>query len=135
MNIPQIISKHEGSETMTVIMNQRESIELDENGFLKNIHTWDQLTASSIAEREGVGPLSNEQMEIIEFMRSYYQKYNAFPILRAVCKNLHQPKECVNEQFIDPMKAWKIAGLPNPEIIATGAADEAGKIFRIIVGD
>jgi hypothetical protein len=31
-----------------------------------------------------------------------------------MCKNVHQPKNCVTEQFIDPVKAWKIAGLPNP---------------------
>lgn len=110
-------------------------IELDENGFLADVQAWDLSVAAAVAEREGVGRLSEEQMEIIAFMRSYYLKYNAFPILRAVCKNLHQPKECVNEHFIDPMKAWKIAGLPNPEIIATGAADEAGRIYRIIVGD
>jgi len=31
-----------------------------------------------------------------------------------VCKNIHQPKECAYEQFPDPIKAWKIAGLPRP---------------------
>lgn len=111
------------------------TIELDDNGFLTDINAWDESTASAIAEKEGTGALSKEMFDIIAFMRSYYLKYNAFPILRAVCKNLRQPKECVSEQFLDPMKAWKIAGLPNPEVIATGAADEAGKIYRIIVGD
>ena len=27
-------------------------------------------------------------------------------------KHIHQPNECVNEQFVNPEKAWKIAGLP-----------------------
>jgi sulfur relay (sulfurtransferase) DsrC/TusE family protein len=65
-----------------------------------------------LAEREGIGQLNDEHMEIVKFMRSYYKKYHAFPILSYVCKNIHQPKECVSEEFINPEKAWKIAGLP-----------------------
>jgi len=26
----------------------------------------------------------------------------------------HKHKECFTGKFIDPVKAWKIAGLPNP---------------------
>jgi len=120
---------------MALVMHQGKEFELDEQGFLKDMNAWDASTADAIAVREGVSPLSEERMAIITFMRSYYLQYNAFPILRAVCKNIHQPGACVNEQFIDPMKAWKIAGLPNPEVIASESADEAGRIYRIIVGD
>ena len=41
-------------------------------------------------------------------------KYDFFPIMRFVCKNVHQSKNCINEEFINPEKAWKIAGLSNP---------------------
>jgi tRNA 2-thiouridine synthesizing protein E len=47
-------------------------------------------------------------------MRNYFKQYNAFPILRAVCRNVHQPRNCVREDFIDPIKAWKIEGFPKP---------------------
>lgn len=120
---------------MPFIASHEKSVELDEHGFLADIREWDESIAAALASHEGLRALTREQMDIILFMRAYFLQYNAFPILRSVCKNLHQPKECVNEQFIDPIKAWKIAGLPNPEVIATGAADEAGKIYRIIVGD
>ncbi|MCL5061885.1 MAG: hypothetical protein M0Z70_01195 [Nitrospiraceae bacterium] len=30
-------------------------------------------------------------------------------------KNVRQPKNCINEQFMDPLTAWKIAGLPKPD--------------------
>lgn len=120
---------------MTFIGSLEKSVELDEHGFLADIREWDESIAAALASREGVRALTREQMDIILFMRAYYLQYNAFPILRSVCKNLHQPKECVNELFIDPMKAWKIAGLPNPEIIASESADDAGRIYRIIVGD
>ncbi|MFW5906590.1 MAG: sulfur relay protein DsrC, partial [Desulfobia sp.] len=60
-----------------------------------------------------VGPIDEEKMEIIRFMRSYYHKFNNFPILSYVCKNLDKPRECLNEEFVNPMLAWKLAGLPH----------------------
>jgi tRNA 2-thiouridine synthesizing protein E len=87
-------------------------IELDEKGFLVNQEDWNCDVAREIAKREGIAPLDEEQFAVIEFMRTYYFKFNAFPILNAVCKHIDQPKQCVNKEFINPMNAWKIAGLP-----------------------
>ena len=89
-------------------------IKLDEDGYLENYEDWNEKTACGIAEREGIEELSKERLEVIRFMRDYYEKFKAFPILGSVCKNIHQPKDCVNEDFVDPIKAWKIAGLPKP---------------------
>lgn len=89
-------------------------INVDDEGYLVNYDEWNEKVACAIAEAEDVEELSKDRMDIIKFMRDYYKKYNFFPILGAVCKNLHKPKECVTEQFIDPIKAWKIAGLPKP---------------------
>jgi len=89
-------------------------INVDDEGYLVNYDDWNEKVACAIAEAEDVEELTKDRMDIIRFMRDYYKKYNFFPILGAVCKNLHKPKECVTEQFIDPIKAWKIAGLPKP---------------------
>lgn len=86
----------------------------DEKGYLKDPESWDEDVARQLAKREGIDNLTDEMMEVIRFMRSFYKTYGSFPILNSVCKNVHQPKECVNEEFIDPLKAWKIAGLPYP---------------------
>ena len=51
-------------------------------------------------------------MVIIKFLRDYYKTFTSIPILNYVCKHTHQQKKCVNEQFVNPEKAWKIAGLP-----------------------
>jgi hypothetical protein len=32
-----------------------------------------------------------------------------------ICKRVHEAKDCVKEKFINPLIAWKIAGLPHPE--------------------
>jgi TusE/DsrC/DsvC family sulfur relay protein len=110
-------------------------VELDDDGFLVNPEAWNEKVAGAIADYQGVPELTKERMDIIRFMREYYRQFNSFPILRSVCRNIHQPRECVNEEFIDPMKAWKIAGLPNLEVVSSISADEAGKVYRILAGD
>ena len=89
-------------------------IQLDEDGYLKSFEDWNEDVAHALAEKEGVGELTRERMDILLFMRDYYSKFGAFPILNAVCRNIHQPKDCTYEQFPDPILAWKIAGLPRP---------------------
>ena len=90
-------------------------IGIDENGYLLDQNNWNEEVALALASREGLDSLSVEQMDIIRFMREYFLKYKVFPILNNVCRIAHQPHDCVNEQFINPEKAWKIAGLPKQE--------------------
>ena len=93
------------------------NLNLDAEGYLADFHDWTEAWACAMADAEGVQdecPLSQERMDILKFMREYYQKFEAFPILRAVCKNVGQEKDCHYEQFPDPVVAWKIAGLPKP---------------------
>lgn len=89
-------------------------IAVDAEGYLVGGEAWDEKAAHALAANEGV-ELTKDRLDIILFMREYYKKYNFFPILRSVCKNVHQSKDCFSEEFIDPLKAWKIAGLPKPD--------------------
>ena len=100
---------------MQTIEHKGRKVHLDDEGYLLNIDDWSEDVACAIAEREGIEELSKDRMDIIRFVREHYKKFNFFPILNAVCKNVHQPKDCINERFIDPMKAWRIAGLPKPD--------------------
>ena len=99
---------------MPVIEHEGLTITIDEDGFLANLEDWTGTVARVLAAREGIGELSEDKLDILKFMRTYYLKHRFFPIVRFVCKNVNQPRNCVTEQFIDPVKAWKIAGLPNP---------------------
>lgn len=99
---------------MPVIEYGSLKINIDEEGYLVNFDDWNEQVACALAEREGVEELTKERIDILKFIRDYYKKYNYFPILNAVCRNVHQPKNCINEQFIDPLTAWKLAGLPKP---------------------
>jgi len=98
-------------------------VEVDEEGYLVRFEDWNEKIACALADKEGIGntcPLTEERMAILRFMRDYYKKFNSFPMVPAVCKNVHQSKNCLNEQFLDPIQAWKIAGLPKPttEVLA-----------------
>jgi tRNA 2-thiouridine synthesizing protein E len=88
------------------------TVQLDNEGFLVNQEDWNHDVAQQIAKNEEIDTLDEEQLEIIEFLRNYYNKYHAFPILNYVCKHIGQKRECLNREFVNPMKAWKIAGLP-----------------------
>jgi len=90
-------------------------IEVDKEGFLADKNEWDQEVAEAIAEHEGIRGLDSSKMEIVLFLREYFQKNHNFPILRYVCKKVHADSpSCMTDEFVDPMKAWKIAGLPKP---------------------
>jgi len=100
---------------MSTLESNGKKILVDENGYLANQDDWNEDVAYALAAQEGFNSLSTDQMDIIRFMREYFLKYKVFPILNNVCRIAHQPKECVNEQFINPEKAWKIAGLPKQD--------------------
>lgn len=100
---------------MSTLESNGKKILVDENGYLANQDDWNEDVALALAAEEGFSSLSTEQMDIIRFMREYFFKYKVFPILNNVCRIAHQPKACVNEQFINPEKAWKIAGLPKQD--------------------
>ncbi len=99
---------------MKIIEYGKQTIKLDDEGYLDDFQEWDEKTACGIAEQEGVEELTRERLEVIKFMRDYYKQFASFPVLGSVCKNVHKSKDCVNEEFVDPLKAWKIAGLPKP---------------------
>jgi TusE/DsrC/DsvC family sulfur relay protein len=107
-----------GRKTMPIIEYQGRKIEVDDEGYLKNFDDWDETVACALAEKEDVlksCPLGPEQLEILKFIRDHYKKFNAVPIVRAVCTNVHQPKACEYLQFPTPIITAKIAGLPKLE--------------------
>jgi TusE/DsrC/DsvC family sulfur relay protein len=94
-------------------------IKLDDEGYLENPDDWNEKVACALAEKEGVEELTQDRMEIINFLRDHYRKYGFFPILGSICKSVHQSKECIAEKFMEPLTVWKVAGLPkpNPQVV------------------
>ncbi|OKY75481.1 MAG: hypothetical protein BM485_06975 [Desulfobulbaceae bacterium DB1] len=114
---------------MKKIAYKNTKLSVDEKGFLKNPADWNEDVARILAEREGVMNFSDEKLELIHFIRNYYATHHVFPILNYVCKSLHRQRECVSDNFGNPMVAWKIAGLPEPSNISFINLD--GKHFHM----
>jgi TusE/DsrC/DsvC family sulfur relay protein len=91
------------------------TIPISNQGYLKRFDDWDESVAEALARREGVGGLTEDKIVALRFIREHYRKFNYFPIVDSVCKQIHKQKDCVREDFINPLLAWKIAGLPEPE--------------------
>jgi tRNA 2-thiouridine synthesizing protein E len=89
----------------------------DEAGFLLHEEEWNEEVAEILAAEEGLTDFGGEKKAIVRYMRDYYHANKAFPILQSVCRKVSQKPQCVKDEFIDPMKAWKIAGLPKPDNI------------------
>jgi len=97
-------------------INKEKSIglTLDGEGYLTDSEEWTEAAACILAAREGIGQLAEEQFAILRSLRDYYRKHRFFPIVRAICRSVNQPRTCVTDRFPDPVTAWKVAGLPNP---------------------
>ena len=99
---------------MPAIREGNPGLAVDDEGFLRDIEDWNDDVARVLAAREGIAQLSEEQFEILRSLREYYRQHRFFPIVRAICRSVHQPRTCIADRFSDPVAAWKIAGLPNP---------------------
>jgi TusE/DsrC/DsvC family sulfur relay protein len=121
VQIGQFIKNFEGdrppASEIRVLTSCGTSVRVDDEGYLLNFHDWNETAAAALAEKEGITSLSKEHMAILKFIRDHYEQYNYFPIVRAVCRNLHQEDACVAEKFMNPIVAWKIAGLPKPDVV------------------
>lgn len=100
---------------MTILASGEKKIVVDEEGFLDDSEKWDEDVARILAEHEGLGPLDDEKFKILRSLREHYEKFQSFPILGKICRTVgNRTKDCVNREFVNPMAAWKIAGLPKP---------------------
>jgi tRNA 2-thiouridine synthesizing protein E len=88
----------------------------NENGFLKDPRAWDEGICIQIAKREGIGRLDDTHWKIIRYLRNYYERFNFLPSLRRACKVTGAWQDSCLSCFFhsDPLRAVKIAGLPEP---------------------
>jgi tRNA 2-thiouridine synthesizing protein E len=100
--------------TIATIALKERGVSVDDEGFLIEPEEWTEAVARVLAAREGIAELTEEQLDILRFMRTYYGRHHFFPIVRFVCRSVGQPGACITDRFSDPVTAWKIAGLPNP---------------------
>jgi tRNA 2-thiouridine synthesizing protein E len=97
-------------------------IELDKEGFLKNLNDWNESVATAIAKNETID-LTQAHWEIIYLVREFYQTFQISPSMRALVKRTEQILGAEKGKSIYLLKLFpispakfvsKIAGLPKP---------------------
>lgn len=90
------------------------SIELDEDGLLKDANAWDEHVAEELARRNGIEVLGADHWKIIRSLRAYHAKYGVAPAMYQVCRAHGHDRFWVHDLFHTCLNAWRVAGLPNP---------------------
>ncbi|MBA1231837.1 TusE/DsrC/DsvC family sulfur relay protein [Pseudomonas viridiflava] len=98
------------------------TLELDKEGFLKDLNDWSLEVAHALAAEEGL-PLTAEHVEILQLLRAFYSEFQLSPATRPLIKYtaLKLGVEKGNSMHLNrlfngtPAKlAAKLAGLPKP---------------------
>ena len=98
-------------------------LELDEEGYLKNLNDWNESVANQIARDEGLS-LTAEHWELIHLIREFYATYQLSPAMRPLIKAVKLKFGADKGKSIYLMKLFpgspakllaKIAGLPKPD--------------------
>jgi TusE/DsrC/DsvC family sulfur relay protein len=97
-------------------MEKTQAERFTQSGFLINSEIWDEEIGAHIARREGLLEMTPTHWQIIRYLREYYAKFDFVPPLSRACKvSGERWKSCLSCFFqSDPLKAVKIAGLPEP---------------------
>lgn len=91
-----------------------EDTQFDADGFIEEPVDWDRELALAIASREGITRLNDDHWQIIEELRRYYLETGGVPVMRQMCRDAGLQEHCISELLDNPLRAWRIAGLPNP---------------------
>lgn len=98
-------------------------LDLDKEGFLRNLEQWNEEVAEVLAMNEGI-ELSSDHWEILHLLREFYNRYQLAPATRALSNYIK--KELAPEKGRSAYlmrlfggsaakNAAKIAGLPKPD--------------------
>ena len=99
---------------MKNLMEARDSHLFDADGFFREPGLWTAALAQRIAQADGMGTLSPEQLQLLHTLRNEFDKNGSLPALSHVCHMDGQNADCMQRLFPSPLQAWRVAGLPNP---------------------
>jgi TusE/DsrC/DsvC family sulfur relay protein len=90
---------------------------LDDDGFLYESGNWSQAVARDLAERNDLGPLTDEHWRIIDFVRTFYAEYRQGPPIVKIAKATGMTSKRICTLFPCGIAkgAYRLAGLPRPD--------------------
>ncbi len=91
-------------------------LELDEDGYLKDIDSWDVRVADEFAKMDKVGELTGEHWKLITAIRFHYERTKESPLCRDILIESGFTKQDMHRLFspLGYKTAHKLAGLPKP---------------------
>ena len=98
---------------MAILELDSSSVELDEEGYVKDFNQWSEKVAHGLAEREGI-ELTEEHLKVIRMIQVYYEKHKVAPMLTLVSKECGISFKQLHGLFRKQpgKRAAKLAGLP-----------------------
>jgi Dissimilatory sulfite reductase (desulfoviridin), gamma subunit len=88
--------------------------EFDADGFVVDPANWSERVAQAIAQHDGLGPLSPQQLAVLGTLREAFGQTADAAALSHVCHLNGLEPDCLHRLFPDPRSAWRLAGLSNP---------------------
>jgi TusE/DsrC/DsvC family sulfur relay protein len=101
---------------MTEEQTSESTTAFDEDGFLEVMSSWTRSMAEDLAEKNDIGPLTEEHWQVIEYVKSYYETYGTGPPVVKIGKKTGMSAEKICGLFPCGVVrgAYRLAGLPRP---------------------
>jgi len=99
-----------------MISSRLTSEDLDNDGFLHEMANWTRPTAHELAERNNLGPLTDDHWKIIDYVREYYIEHGEGPPIVKIGKAVGMASSRICALFPCGVArgAYRLAGLPRP---------------------
>ena len=93
------------------------TVEVDEEGFLKNPDDWKESMAAELAKEDGIADLTEQHWKVIRFMRQDFQANGQIPTIRRIKNTGGIPTDVLYALFPGgpAKKAARAAGLGKPQ--------------------
>jgi len=93
------------------------SIEIDNEGFLKNPDDWTEEMAAELAKEVGISELTEGHWKVVNFMRQDFKEKGQIPTIRRIKNAGGIPTKDLYSLFPEgpAKKAAKISGLGKPQ--------------------
>ena len=90
--------------------------DLDHDGFMQDSTGWSRDVAEELAERNDLGPLTEDHWKIIDYVRAYFKENGEGPPVVKIGRALDMSPRLICKLFPCGVAkgAYRLAGLPRP---------------------
>lgn len=93
------------------------SVEVDDDGYLRDFGAWNEDVAAALAADEGIAALTDDHRAVIGFLRAFQAAHGTAPMIRVLCRETGMSLQRIYDLFPGgPARcACRVAGLPKPD--------------------